>query len=286
MQLDQVLDDGEARGPGHRAGAWSTSPPAGSGRTRRQELGLDARCPSPRPTLRRASSRARARRRCGRRRGVNFTAFVSRFQNTCCRRPGSPRSRPARRIQRDAQSQLACASTDGLTASIAALMTSLRSTGCTSSCTLPEMMRLMSSRSSMICACDARIALDRLEAASRGPGCRAGSRRSSVAQPRIALSGVRSSCETVARNSSFSRPTRSASSRAARSALQQSLRARPELISQLGDVDAATRCSRKSRRAGPSNSGVAVSIIQRDVPSCRRMRYSERNGLRASKPSP
>ena len=38
--------------------------------------------------------------------------------------------------------------------------------------------------------------------------------RSMCAQPRIALSGVRSSCDSVARNSSFTRPASSASARA------------------------------------------------------------------------
>src|SRR5712691_164150 len=49
-----------------------------------------------------------------------------------------------------------------------------------------------------------------------------GARRSIDTHPRIALSGVRSSCESVARNSSFNRLARSASSRAACSAMRTS----------------------------------------------------------------
>ena len=62
-------------------------------------------------------------------------------------------------------------------------------------------------------------------------------RRSHQTQPISALSGVRSSCESVLRNSSFARPAVSASARAACSRRSRSSRARAS----------ASACSRVSR---------------------------------------
>ena len=71
-----------------------------------------------------------------------------------------------------------------------------------SSRSLPLMTRAMSSRSSTSRSCDGRVALDDLERVRRDliDGC---VRRIRV-QPSTALSGVRISCDSVARNSSFS----------------------------------------------------------------------------------
>ena len=87
------------------------------------------------------------------------------------------------------------------------------STGWISSCRLRVSMRETSSRSSTRCACCLAqreiVSSARLEAAaSSAPAA------SILNHPMIAPSGVRSSCETIARNSSFARLAASASARA------------------------------------------------------------------------
>ena len=82
-----------------------------------------------------------------------------------------------------------------------------------SSRSLPVMIRETSSRSSMSCSwiCEFRSMMSiarRVVGSSRCPAA------SSRAQPRMAFSGVRSSCDRVARNSSFARFAAWASSRA------------------------------------------------------------------------
>ena len=95
--------------------------------------------------------------------------------------------------------------------------------GCTSSRSLPEMMRLMSSRSSMSCVCTRALRsivsrpLQIVGRRSFGP------LRSTCDQPRMALSGVRSSCESVARNSSLMSLSRSAAAARRALALEQRL---------------------------------------------------------------
>ena len=69
--------------------------------------------------------------------GVNFTAFDSRFQTTCCRRSGSPETGPTR------GSRIVCmrtplASAAGCTVATALSTIRGRSTGCTSSRILPD----------------------------------------------------------------------------------------------------------------------------------------------------
>ena len=88
------------------------------------------------------------------------------------------------------------------------------------SCTLPRTMRETSSRSLTICTC--AVALRWIVSSARITclGCTFPS-RSIVVQPRIALRGVRSSCDRVARNSSFRRLAVSASSRASANAFEQ-----------------------------------------------------------------
>ena len=83
--------------------------------------------------------------------GVNLTALVSRFQTTCRSRPGSPCTWVGV-ASRSVWIRTPLASAAGRTDSMAASTTEARSTTCTSSCTLPVVMRLMSSRSSIICA--------------------------------------------------------------------------------------------------------------------------------------
>jgi hypothetical protein len=149
-------------------------------------------------------------------RGVNFTALVRRFQTTCCSRSGSPSTGPtpgstSLRTVND------FAATEACTASSAHPTISDRSSRRTFSRSRPDTMRFMSSRSSMSCACARalRAMVSSPRRVSASPTARASS---SVDHPSTALSGVRSSCDSVARNSSFSRLTRPASARAARSA--------------------------------------------------------------------
>ena len=101
------------------------------------------------------------------------------------------------------------ASAAGRTASTAASMKAFGSAGRTSMRSLPVMMRETSSRSSIRRACEralrsmVSIAREALEP-STSPF------RIIEAQPSIEVKGVRSSCESVARNSSFSRSASSA----------------------------------------------------------------------------
>ena len=89
--------------------------------------------------------------------------------------------------------------------------TASRSTGCSFTSSLPAAMRDMSSRSSISCTCACGVALEHVHGAvvvaiwSSAPCC------SSQIEPLTALSGVRSSCDTIARNSSLVRLARSAS---------------------------------------------------------------------------
>ena len=84
-------------------------------------------------------------------RGVNLIALESRFQTTCCRRPGSPETTPAIDASCDS-SAMSFASAARRTVSIAASTTEARSTGRASIRSFPETMRETSSRSSISCA--------------------------------------------------------------------------------------------------------------------------------------
>ncbi len=104
--------------------------------------------------------------------------------------------------------------TAGISDSIAASIVVLRSTVAVSRWSLPPTMRDTSRMSSINWACAA--AFCRTTSAARCTvGRSPGLCPSTCAQPMIAFSGVRSSCDRVARNSSFSRLAASASSRAA-----------------------------------------------------------------------
>ncbi len=135
-------------------------------------------------------------------RGVNLIAFDSKFQTTCWSLTGSPGIEIAP-VSITFWTRTPFASAAGLTASTAASMNVFGSDGRTSMRNLPVMIRETSSRSSTSCAC----ALALRSIVSRAFAvCSSESwpRRSIRAHPRIALNGVRSSCEMVARNSSFS----------------------------------------------------------------------------------
>ena len=97
MRLDEVADDGEAEAEAAVTARGRRVAPGGTVEDVRQEV--RRRCPGPVSLTRDldvAAPSLDARRRCGRRAGVNFTALASRFQSTCCSRPASPASAPTR----------------------------------------------------------------------------------------------------------------------------------------------------------------------------------------------
>ena len=144
---------------------------------------------------------------------VNFTAFESRFQITCCKRAASPWTAVTEGSS-ESVSETPRALAAGRTTSIAAEIKTSRSTGCTSSFSLPPAIRETSTRSSI--SWDCALAL-RSTVSSACVEVSPSSRplRNIVSQPSMAVSGVRNSCERVARNSSFKRFASSASLRAA-----------------------------------------------------------------------
>ena len=143
----------------------------------------------------------------GRPRGVNLIAFESRFQTTCCSRSRIAR-RSGRRPDRGS-SGARCPSRRRRAASTRPrrVTTARDRPAATSSRSLPEIARDTSSRSSMSCVWPARCARS-----SRAPSLLIlADLRRSTSMPRpaeMAVSGVRSSCETVMRNSSFMRLAR------------------------------------------------------------------------------
>ena len=190
--------------------------------------------------------------------GVNFTAFTSTLLSTCWRRFGSPsiggRS-PA--MRRSTVIRLASAATD--TPATTASSSAGSATGARSSTSLPLMIRETSRMSSISRACSPAFRpITSIACCARAdvrvPLCSIGT------QPRIAFSGVRSSCDSVARNSSLSRLASSAAaSRASSASLRRVTITHTPLI-------ATGRPSRYSTRPLPSH--------QRTVPSGATMRYS------------
>ncbi len=147
--------------------------------------------------------------------GVNLTALDRRFQRIWRSLAESPCTgassgsialwRPMRR-----------ASAAGLTASMAETMTAPSATRSTVRRIFPVMTRLRSRRSSMSWAW--AHALRRMTSTPRRTLCLSSRlSRSTSAQPRMALRGVRSSCDSVARNSSLRCAVRSDSALAWRS---------------------------------------------------------------------
>ncbi len=166
------------------------------------------------------------------------------------------------------ESSVACkrmpfASAAGRTTSIAACTTAARSVGRTSRRIFPETMRETSSKSSINCvsARALRSIVTRAFAALSGPSTPSRSMRTHAM---IGESGVRSSCDTVARNASLARFAASASARVARSRARISSRSRssarravmsrailaaptiPPLPSLIGDTDSDTASRRPS----------------------------------------
>ena len=140
--------------------------------------------------------------------GVNFTALLSRFQITCCRRPGSARTTPRSFAMREL-SRMPRAVATGSTASTAPLTTLASIVSCSASLSLPEAMRDTSNRSSITCcwAMAARLIICTPSARSLAGSFSLASMR---VHRRMVLSGVRSSWLTTAMNSSFARLASSA----------------------------------------------------------------------------
>ena len=119
----------------------------------------------------------------------------------------------------------------------------------------------------------ARVALDDLEAALEVRGLGAAPRLRSIwVQPRIALSGVRSSCESVARNSSLIRVA--ALRRDARAALglEDRLALRAARLQGLGALSlgqVARDLAKPSRRPARRASAVMMTLAQNREPSLR-----------------
>ena len=245
------------------------------------------------------SSRTSSRTRSGRRRsrtstlppaGVNLMALASRFQTICCRRAGSPRTAPAP-SSRSISSPIPLALAAGRTVSAAASTAAPRSASRTSSFSLPRTIRATSSRSSTICAWV--VALRSMASMARSVA-EASSRpvRSSRDQPSTAFSGVRSSCETVAMNSSLARLARSASARASCSRASSAARsASPRRASVRSPKTSATPCGLPpSARMGATDPSMGYSRpagASRVTPgaerrrSARRQRRGHRIGNRA-----
>ena len=168
--------------------------------------------------------------------GVNLIALDRRFQITCCRRSGSPciGARGSALIW----SLMLFAPAAGCTAASAASTTAATSIDRSVSRSLPVMMRETSSRSSMSWATDLALRSIVSSARSRRSGSRS-PRRSHQVHPTSALSGVRSSWDSVARNSSLARLAVSAVARAACSSRSSHSRARASA--------SAWRCARRAR---------------------------------------
>ena len=162
-------------------------------------------------------------------------------------------------------------------ASTAASTTASRSTGCTSSRSLPVTMRETSSRSSMSCVC-ARA----LRSMTSRPRARVGrvelrrpAQHARPAEDRV--SGVRSSWESVARNSSLSRfASRASSTRLFSIASEASARAaRAALVLEAELADRLSEsCSRRSRgrrwRAAARPKPAAERQTRRKAAGCAR----------------
>ena len=135
----------------------------------------------------------------------------------------------------------------------------------------PVMMRDTSSTSDDQLRLRLRVALDDLQHARHAVAARRAAARSSDTQPRIALSGVRSSCDSVARNSSFSRLARSASSRAARRPARRSSAtstSRSSYWRRAAAQRGADRADHRGRRGSADRAGVTL----RSTSSVRRVR--------------
>ena len=203
VQLDEVPRDRQAQSEAAVDARGRAVSLAEAIEHEREELGRDARCRC--PPLRFPSTRRPAHGDVLTRppRGVNFSAFDSRLPMTCCRRAASPSvgTRPGGMSRSSVTPRGVPA--DGRTRSPRG-RSRRRRTARRSKCILPLTTREVSSRSSTSCACACALrsiaSMARAAVAGSSPA-----RFSSCDQPSTALSGVRSSCETVPRNSSLRR---------------------------------------------------------------------------------
>ena len=193
---------------------------------------------------------------------------------TCCSREGSPR-KPAGSVAIDVSRWIPLASALGRTASTAARAIVPRSIGCVSRRSLPVMMRETSRMSSISTACALALRSIVSSALRDFSGDRLPERNIPV-HPTIAASGVRSSCDSVARNSSLARLAASASSRACRS--RSTTRAYSSSARFWLSMSAAVTI--QPITAPPSSrSGTARPTCQRNVPSvARRRRHCASSG--------
>ena len=137
--------------------------------------------------------------------GVNLIAFESRFQTTCCRRAGVADDAAARASARSSSSGDAPSAPPSARSGLERQLDAPRPgrPRRRRARSLPRMMRDTSSRSSISLHLRAGVALDDLEAARQHRRvCRPSLRRMPI-QASIACSGVRSSCDSTPRNSSF-----------------------------------------------------------------------------------
>ena len=132
--------------------------------------------------------------------GVNFSAFERMFLNTCCNRLTSAFTTTGWCFSMTCRTTCFCVARSKY-ASTADRITWPRSAVVRSKTTVPRASRVSSRRSSTSLVCN--NALRSMTSAARST--RAGSLPifNMRAHPRIGVSGVRSSCESTARNSSF-----------------------------------------------------------------------------------
>ena len=143
------------------------------------------------------------------------------------------------------------------TPSSAASTTSVRFTTATSSRILPEMIRETSSRSSISFAW-CRVLRSIASSARALPASSMRPDRSSATQVRITPSGERSSCDRVARNSSFVRLAASAAARTTCSRASASRRA-----------SSARRARSNARTVATSTAGSIGSVSEASAPPSR-----------------
>ena len=131
-------------------------------------------------------------------------AFDSRFHTTCCSRAGSPDTDRPRLVSSDVDLRPWSRHPRGASRPHRGRSTRDRRS-CMSSCSLPATMRLMSSRSEMSCAWMRVLRATTSRPRSRMRRVARRCAPSAASTPRIAFNGVRSSCDTIATNSSLTR---------------------------------------------------------------------------------
>jgi len=140
--------------------------------------------------------------------GVNLIALVRRFLDTCWSRVASPRTGTAP-ASRWTSTAIRLPSAAPRTSSTTASTMAPTSTRASSTLSFPDSIRVTSSRSLMSRAC-ARALRSTISSACSASAPSTSLRRSRWVQWRTALSGERSSCDSVARNWSLARVAASA----------------------------------------------------------------------------